>query len=323
VSAQQLAPEWRAWIAENLLRGAASGDLSALLTEQGLPDAEAMVRQIEQDPILSAARVLLHRSAGVEQAARLRRGFDFTAPFERTTLTSSTFFDTYWTGHKPVVIRNAARDWPALGWTLSGLRDRFSDAQIEVLQGRATHQDWWRDRASVTGHMPFSDLIDAMQTTSGDDVYAVGRNALLDHPALSALREDLRTLPGIRPEDPHPRLWMGPAGTRTPLHHDQSSAWLVQLHGTKRVWLASPLEPALFSTAEGVFNTHDPSHSATGDLREVHWWTADLAPGDAVFLPVGWWHQLLALTPSISVSLGGFEWDHVRRWYAPGRAGNA
>jgi ribosomal protein L16 Arg81 hydroxylase len=51
----------------------------------------------------------------------------------------------------------------------------------------------------------------------------------------------------------------------------------------------------------------------------VVWHCVDLAPGDAILLPVGFWHQVLALSPSISVSMGGFAWTNAFPWYTPGR----
>ena len=47
------------------------------------------------------------------------------------------------------------------------------------------------------------------------------------------------------------------------------------------------------------------------------WYQVD--PGDAVLTPVGWWHHVEALDPSISVSLSGFRWPNAFPWYLPGR----
>lgn len=44
----------------------------------------------------------------------------------------------------------------------------------------------------------------------------------------------------------------------------------------------------------------------------------DLEPGDAVLTPVGWWHHVEALEPSISVSFSGFRWPNAYPWYLPG-----
>lgn len=40
--------------------------------------------------------------------------------------------------------------------------------------------------------------------------------------------------------------------------------------------------------------------------------------GEALFLPAGWWHQVDALSPSISVTVLEFAWPNDYGWYKPG-----
>jgi hypothetical protein len=164
--------------------------------------------------------------------------------------------------------------------------------------------------------MPFGDLVDAALGPPSDRLYADGRTNLLDQAAMAPLRAELGRLAGIV-GDGRPRAWVGPAGTITPTHHDQSSAWLVQLVGRKRLYLASPLETALAGSAVGLYNAVDPRDPA--GPADVRWHEIDLGPGDAVLTPAGWWHHVEALEPSISVSLSGFRWPNQFSWYLPGR----
>lgn len=292
-----------------------------MVTAQGVPEAEAtsIVHTVLASPILEAARAVMGRSAGVEQAARLRRHLEGGAPLEIDgPLDDERFHREVWTAHRPAVLRGVADRWPT--WTLEGLRETHGDRSIEVLAGRASTPRWWTRREALSRRMALGELIERMGGPASDDVYGVARNGVLaDLPGLEA---DIGRLPGLAVDgDVHARLWIGPAGTLTPLHHDQSSAWLVQRIGTKRVWLASPLEPALLDHTDGVFNRVDPRSPAEGDLAEVRWREVVIEPGDAVFLPVGWWHQVLAESPSVSVSLGRFRWPNDVSWYAPGRHG--
>ena len=315
-----LDPRWTEWMTENLLRGADPALVARSLESRGLSpsDADSRVALVLASPVFAGARRLLLRSAGVEQAARLRRSFEAQACTEVSALSEEAFDSGPWSGHRPVMYRGAATAWPASDWTFNNLAERFGDVAVKALDGRSTAPRWWARRDAITVSLRFGELLERVQQEAGDNLYAVGRCDLLQQPKLSVLSHDFGHLPGLDTSRPHDRLWVGPSGTLTPLHHDQSSAWLVQLVGRKRVWAASPLESSLLNTADGVFNLADP-RKPVGEQREVGWLEWVLEPGDAVFLPVGWWHQVLALDPSISVSRGGFRSSSTRAWYAPGR----
>lgn len=316
-----LAREWVAWITENVLRGAPRPDLIAGLVAGGLDEARAAaeVDAVVGSPILLGARHLLERSAAIEQAARLRRELDREPIRELGSLDDETLFRDHWTVNRPVVLRGAAKDWPAASWTPRRLADRFGDVEVDVLAGRSADPRWWRDpRPTMTRRIRFAELMALTEGPPGDDVYADGRTDLLSRPGLEVLKGELGLLPGLV-GDGFPKAWIGPAGTLTPTHHDQSTGWLVQLHGQKRVRMASPLEPALASHTDGLYNLVDPRQPQAGELAEVRWHTIELGPGDALLINVGWWHHVEALTPSISVSMGGFRWPNVFSWYCPGR----
>ncbi|MCA9488397.1 MAG: cupin-like domain-containing protein [Myxococcales bacterium] len=314
---ETLAAEWTSWIAQNVLRGAPDDALVETLVGAGLSEERARdeVSAVRRSPITSGAAALLRRSAGVEQVARLMRERS-PGVEEVDTLDEDELHRTFWLGQRPVVVRGAARHFPAMAWTFEALARRFGDVPVDVLAGRGA--GWWTDREGHVARTTFGELVRTCLETVGDAVYADGRSELLATPGLEPLTTELGLLPGLV-GDGFPRLWVGPAGTVTPLHHDQSSGWLVQLVGRKRMWMASPLEVALLTTTDGLFNTVDARSPPTGEVEEVRFATFELEPGDAVLIPVGWWHQVEALTPSISVSMGGFRWPSVHTWYCPGR----
>ncbi|MCA9567267.1 MAG: cupin-like domain-containing protein, partial [Myxococcales bacterium] len=165
---------------------------------------------------------------------------------------------------------------------------------------------WWRDRPSHHRDMPLTELLTLAQEGSGDGTYAVGHNRLFE--ALPALLDDVRVLPG-QERIVHPSLWIGPAGTLTPLHFDPGSAWLVQRAGQKRVHLASPLEHGLLETAiDGSYNSVRPSALSDEERAARGFTTVELGPDDALWIPATWWHEVASLTPSISVRTAGFRW---------------
>ena len=110
-------------------------------------------------------------------------------------------------------------------------------------------------------------------------------------------------------------LWLGPAGTLTPLHHDTCNILFVQLYGEKRFWLLPPAEAQLWAESESMYSTHDPRE---GEPRGI---SLTLQPGEALFIPVGWWHQVEAESASISLAMTHFYESNSFDWYRPGEIG--
>ena len=152
----------------------------------------------------------------------------------------------------------------------------------------------------------------------------IANNRNLARPELRPLLLDIALPSGYF--DPSPgraarcgALWFGPAGTVSALHHDTSNILLCQIFGRKRVRLYPPDEPRLLAAARGVYSDLDPERDAAGlagrGLDVV------LAPGEALFLPVGWWHHVRALDVSISLAFNHFLWPNDFDWYKPGTLG--
>jgi hypothetical protein len=306
------ANDWIAEISRRALLGDTASVLIVALVAAGVPDADAhaVVVHTFASPILAAARELQRQGDAMGQVFKLRRDADPRAIEAREHIDENTLYREHWVCHRPLVLRSAAQHWPAAAWTFRDLQARFRFAPVSVSVRSPT---WWTEDR-LERRMAFGDLVDIALGLAGDGLYADGRSALFDQAAMAPLRAELGVLPGLT-GDGHPRAWLGPAGTVTPTHHDQASGWLVQLIGHKRLHLASPLEPGLATSAVGLFHAMDPR---TADVGDVRWHAIDLAPGDAVFTPVGWWHHLEAMEPSLSVSFSGFRWPNAFPWYVPG-----
>jgi hypothetical protein len=103
-------------------------------------------------------------------------------------------------------------------------------------------------------------------------------------------------------------------GAATAWHRDWADNFLTQLIGRKRLTLAAPCDAPCFY-AERIAATHDnvawdrsPVDPKSPDLSRhplfacAHLLDCVLEPGDTLYLPCGWWHNVSNLTPSVGVN---------------------
>lgn len=324
--AHTLSPQWRQWLADNLARGATEDEVCDALVGQGVPVAEAKARVKEAlaSPTLAVARHYRVRAERLEQIVKLLRDQLATraepAAIERARgVDAATFYERYYATSTPVVLEDYMRGWPALErWQLESLGERFGDVEVEICEGRDATADYDVKAMELTTQSTMRALVDRIAASDeSNDFYMIARNRNLEGP-LGALLEDVVMDRGLLDPDATRggcQLWVGPAGTVTPLHHDTSNILFCQVVGEKRVRLASPTETALLDTCRAMYAHVDPETTeAELALREV-----ELGPGDALFLPVGWWHHVRALSASVSIAFVNFARDNDRRWYCPGK----
>ncbi|PEQ11159.1 hypothetical protein B2G71_19100 [Novosphingobium sp. PC22D] len=232
------------------------------------------------------------------------------------TMSARQFLDHHYAAHRPALIREQMADWPALRlWSPDYLKRKVGHAPIQFQGGRDTAEDYERNKQAHVREMPFDDYIDLItREGAANDAYITAYNNALNVAALKPLEEDLGFFEEILTRDvehPNGMMWIGPAGTFTPLHHDLTNNLLVQIVGRKRIVMVSPDEwPNLyndrhvFSLIKDITAIDDGLEAANG----IGAMAFDLEPGDALFIPIGWWHQVTALDFSVSITYTNFRW---------------
>lgn len=320
-----LAFEWRVWAAEALARGTTREAVEKALRARGVPRAEAARRldEVLGSAAFHAARTLARTAMQHELLARLGRETRATALGgieRRAGVGPDELFERYYATNTPVVLTDVVTTWPAFRkWTPEYLKKKVGGVTIAVTDGRESDPDYDMKTKEHTREVKLGDFVDRLRRTPrSNDFYAVAQNQNIDRPELQVLWKDVKLDPEllrVHKLEGGAALWLGPAGTITPLHHDTSNIFFGQIHGRKRFVLAAPQETALWAGARGFYAAGYPDAPA---FREVRFHTVDLAPGEALFLPVAWWHHVEALDVSISLAFTAFTRPNWFDWYRPG-----
>jgi hypothetical protein len=311
----------RVWLAENLVRGVPPERLVAHLEGLGLASAKARaevdaaschpgVRLRAQDTsqldgILSLLNsyTALYRQSGWHQ--RLER---------RANLPPEEFFERYYFPNRPVVLQGLVNHWPALErWRPEQLSKRFGEVEVEIMSGRELDPqhdimpDHLRTRVRLGAF-----LHQLLTAGPSNDAYLTARNLALQRTELRGMLDDVGPIPGYMraPEPEDVRLWVGPAGTISAMHHDLNAHLFCQLHGRKHFKLVPVFEIAALYNRRAVWSAVDaarPDLERYPAYREADILEVVIEPGELLFLPIGWWHWVHALDVSVSATFSSFD----------------
>ncbi|MFE8595547.1 cupin-like domain-containing protein [Archangium violaceum] len=325
--------QWRSWIAENLSRGVSPERLLSPLCEAGWTPAEAR-SEVEAAALHPAVRhvcsetharrewesLLGARASLYRQGAEGRGGLEVE---RRRNLSPDEFFERYYFRNEPVIVEGLMADWPALSkWSPEWLAERFGGEPVEVMAGREADADPDFNAELRRSFMPLRELVARVRAGRTNDVYLVARNSLLKRDAFRPLLEDLRAPKGyVQPDirvDDSVHVWFGPAGTLSNLHHDHLSVLFCQVFGRKRFWLAPSWELPWLYNDRGLYSAVDilaPDLGRFPHFQRAALHSCVVGPGDALLIPVGWWHAVQALEVSLSVTFVCFDLPvHTTQW---------
>ncbi|KAG5472723.1 hypothetical protein LSCM4_02046 [Leishmania orientalis] len=282
------------------------------------------------------ANALLDDAGGVRDLSRLPdelRGVP-GAVDRRYQLSVEAFQLEYEAPNKPVVLTGCIEDWPAReAWRDIHFFRRFAS---EALKANGRTADGRRFRMSAADYLAY-----VVATNAEKPMYVFDKKVLARCTALLAdytippyFTEDFFSHMAGEDRPDYRWLLVGPDGSGSPFHTDPhgTSAWNAVLSGCKRVtfypphvvppgveeeWIHSDYyasEPCLRwyrmrgdslpngSAVRGTFSKEhvgEAYHGAASELQPVE---ALVFPGDLVFIPSGWWHQVLNIGHTVAVT---------------------
>lgn len=317
-----IAPAWIAWITENLLAQADPADVLAVLVAEDVPEvmARAAIAGVQASPVFSGARTVARKFRQLEMLPRLRRALDAAGQGDierRPTPSADAFLRRYFATNTPVILTDFTADWPARGWTPEGLVERLGPVEMAAAFDRESDPDYDMHTSDRSHLISLEEYVQRVRRAGrSNDLYMVANNRNMDRPEFQVLFEDVRFERGIlNPARTHGgvALWLGPAGTITPMHHDTCNIMFCQLYGRKRYRLYPPHTLELLDGARSMY-AGDPDASPPNARPR----TFDLEPGETLFIPIGWWHRVEALDVSVSIAFSNFTRHNSYDWYRPG-----
>ncbi len=237
----------------------------------------------------------------------------------RSALGAEEFLERYYAVNRPVILTGEMADWPALArWTPDYLKSVVGARPVEFQSGRSRDRQFEMNKDVHRNDAPFDVFIDRiLQPGAGNDAYLTAYNSERNVEALSGLQGDVGFLDKFldrHAAGAHGMMWIGPAGTVTSLHHDLTNNFIAQIVGRKRVKLAPAADVGKLYNARHVFSEipdlEDPGIDLARypRLSELRLYDVLLEPGEILFVPLGWWHQVKSLDFSVTITFTNFRW---------------
>ncbi|MCE3264993.1 MAG: transcription factor [Pseudoduganella sp.] len=197
----------------------------------------------------------------------------------------------------PFLMEGVVRRWPICALGPQVLRERFAGLPVRARVGDYVGTAFAPDRAMRD--MTMGEYLDLADATEGLPPY-------LGNLELRELN-GMCHWPGYFEKMGPPRFWIGPAGTVTPLHCDFDDNIFAQLWGSKRIFLSPPHHDEFLYPREAnavlfgsPFDPEAPDYERFPLARQASMIEVLVQPGDMLYVPAGWYHQVRALTFSLS-----------------------
>jgi hypothetical protein len=251
-----------------------------------------------------------------EAIRRVARTIPAISAVPRLHLQGTAAFRTRAAQGLPFLVTGLVNRWPLSSLTPQALRDSYGDLPVRARVGDYVNTAFAPDRAMQD--MTMRDYLDlvftGLQSPPPDFSSNLPPNLPPGLPPYLGNLE-LRQLnslchwPAYLGKMGPPRFWLGPAGTVTPLHCDYDDNIFAQIWGSKRIFLAPPHHDQFLYPSEAnailfgsPFNPEAPDFEQFPLARQALMIECIVHPGELLYVPAGWYHQVRSLTFSLSAN---------------------
>lgn len=315
------------WLAKAILDEKSQSEIYSTLTSQGFNQSDIAneILNLKQHPYFQIAQEEHHLVKKrdwllntLDRFARLNP--EYKQIKRIATPTFESFIQNYYSRNLPVILTNAIDHWSALRkWSPQYFKRIVGNKQIEVQFNREQDPLFERNSIQHKTQMQMSDLVDLIEATEhSNNFYMTTNNAQANKSSLSKLFQDIGDFHNFTDHKQYTErsfIWFGPQGAFTPLHHDLTNNFLVQIYGRKKITLFPALQtPHLYNDVAVFSKIANPNQVEANlsfpALKQTSRIECILNEGESLFIPLGWWHCVESLDIAISVSFTHFHIDN-------------
>ena len=316
----ELHPEWQTWVAECLVNHIDSAFVVQVLVQQGYsePDVVAYLSEAASHPFILAGQRAGKQHKKLEWLLQIYQSTQSNSKFynqieRRNTLTQDEFYEQYYCVNRPVILTGMMTDWAALKhWTLPYFQTNFGHLKVEAQRAIQQEENAPGEYPSHKTMLLMSEFLEKLDDPR-ELLYLTAYNNVANRKLFEQLLPDIKQFPSLLNPDmtgEHVSFWFGPKGTLSRLHIDNANGLLAQVKGRKRVKMfPSNCLPYMYHEKDFRspvdINNVDTHHYP--EFQHAHMLETILEPGEVLFNPIGWWHEVEALDTSISISMTNFK----------------
>lgn len=225
------------------------------------------------------------------------------------------FFERFFSPQRPVVIRGMVAEWPAFEkWSFDYFNSTCGHRTVPVELGRKYTDEEWRQEL-MTFHEYLARYVSPPEGEEPTEPGYLAQHRLPDQ--VPELLDDI-VIPdycafaegGLDEDKITLNMFVGPAGTVSPLHTDPRHNFFCQVRGRKFVRLINPsfrqklyLFEDLMRKNTSQVDVEVPDLGQFPDFATVQCEDFVMEAGDCLFIPKGYFHHVRSLEKSISVSI--------------------